>query len=251
MSLLKIISVVLMFVVALAASSASASCADVTVHGMWGILYGGQDSPGEQATIVGQATFDSATGTVSGTLTKSKNGVIGSGPFTGTYAIAPNCTGTISITNGKKTENWNIVLDDSYRNSQLIRIDAGHVHDGFALAQSDNCGCGLTGGKQTFALNLTGEFNGTGPIAIVGRITLNGSGGLSGIETINVNGTISKGVAVTGTYTANTDCTGTAQITPTGFQTMNFNSVVVKGGTEQLLIETDINTTVSGTMQQQ
>jgi len=55
---------------------------------------------------------------------------------------------------------------------------------------------------------------------------------------------------VTGTYTQNADCTGTAQITPKGSATTNFNTVAVNGGKQLLLIETDNNTLITGTAQE-
>jgi hypothetical protein len=109
--------------------------------------------------------------------------------------------------------------------------------------------CGLSGKSQTFALNLTGILIGTGEVAYVGQVTLDGKGGLSGTMTLDLNGTVDNGVPITGTYTANSNCTGTATVTPSGLSTMNFSTVVVNAGKELLLIETDNNTVVSGSMQ--
>jgi hypothetical protein len=83
----------------------------------------------------------------------------------------------------------------------------------------------------------------------VGQLILDGKGNISGTATISNNGTISKG-PVTGTYTQQTSCLGSAQITPKGFTAMNFNTVDVNGGRELLLIETDTSTFRSGTAQQ-
>jgi hypothetical protein len=57
-------------------------------------------------------------------------------------------------------------------------------------------------------------------------------------------------VPITGTYTENADCTGTAQITPQGFSATNFATVVVNEGKELLLIETDTGTLVAGNAQE-
>jgi len=54
---------------------------------------------------------------------------------------------------------------------------------------------------------------------------------------------------VTGSYTVDTDCTGTATITPEGQSALNFSFVVVDWGKEMLAIETDADTVVSGTLQ--
>lgn len=107
----------------------------------------------------------------------------------------------------------------------------------------------VNGKKATFALNLTGTVIGTGQVAYVGQVTFDGKGNLSGSLTASLAGTIVT-AAITGTYTANSNCTGTAQITPSGYPTADFNSVVVNAGKELLLIETDSNTIVSGIMQQ-
>jgi hypothetical protein len=53
---------------------------------------------------------------------------------------------------------------------------------------------------------------------------------------------------VTGSYTVDTDCKGTATITPKGQPEMHFSFVVVDCGKELLAIETDADTIVSGTL---
>lgn len=78
---------------------------------------------------------------------------------------------------------------------------------------------------------------------------LDGKGNILGSETFSVGGEISQ-VPVTGTYTQNADCTGTAQITPAGSATTNFNTVAVNGGKQMLLIETDSNPLITGTAQE-
>ena len=76
----------------------------------------------------------------------------------------------------------------------------------------------------------------------VGQVTLDGKGNISGKEVFTLNGSISIN-SVSGAYTENSTCIGTWQITPTGTgTTYNFNTVVVNGGKEVLLIETDNNT---------
>jgi len=65
-----------------------------------------------------------------------------------------------------------------------------------------------------------------------------------------VNGTYVNARSIAGTYTEKTDCTGTMQIMPSGFSTLNFNFVVVNAGKEILLLETDAGTVVGGSMQQ-
>jgi hypothetical protein len=96
--------------------------------------------------------------------------------------------------------------------------------------------------------NLLGNTN--GDLAdTVGQVTLNGKGKISGNETFTLDGNITKS-AVTGTYTESSTCTGTWQITPKGGTALNFNTVVVNGGKEVLLIETDNDTITAGNAQE-
>jgi len=229
-------------------SASAASCSNATLKGVAGSLDAGFNAGVPEATL-SQFTADGK-GSLSGTATNSKNGTITTGiTFTGTYSISKNCTGSYTETfpNGY-TASGNFVLDDTKKGVQMIRTDSGFVKAGFTLDQGAVT-CGATGKKATFAANLTGTINGIGPAAVVGQAILDGKGNISGTGTFSLNGTIVTG-SITGTYTENADCTGTAQITPQGFSTLNFNFVVVNVGKEILLIETDSGTTVSGTMQQ-
>ena len=53
-----------------------------------------------------------------------------------------------------------------------------------------------------------GGFVGDSPLAVIGVLTADGKGNISGVETLSVNGVITSGVTLTGTYTVNADCTG-------------------------------------------
>ena len=78
---------------------------------------------------------------------------------------------------------------------------------------------------------------------------LSGTGKVSGSGAFDVNGTIVS-ATIKGTYTENSDCTGTIQMKLPRSITLNFNSVVANSGKEILLVETDANTIVAGSMQQ-
>jgi len=232
-----------LFATMIAVGSASANCSNASTNGAYGFLVLGS-AYGEPGTAVGQLNFDGA-GNVSGTQTTSFYGSIYySPPFTGTYSIAKDCTGTMLA--GPYT--YDFVLDKDSKGAQVIYATPGVVYPGYAVAQEPAI-CGLPGTKRTFAANLSGMIVSVGAEAIVGRLILDGQGNVKGSGTFSVNGTISSG-SISGTYTENADCTGTAQITPEGLGTMNLNTVVVDGGRELLLIETDSGTVVSGTLQQ-
>jgi hypothetical protein len=74
--------------------------------------------------------------------------------------------------------------------------------------------CSLSGTAGTYALTLTGTVilpTGPVPIAAVVRATLDAAGGVTGTESRNVGGGFAD-ETLSGTYTVNPDCTGTAAI---------------------------------------
>jgi hypothetical protein len=75
------------------------------------------------------------------------------------------------------------------------------------------------------------------PIAIVGVASFDGAGNWSTSFTYSHNGDISSGIAVPGTYTVNSNCTGT--LTGAG----EFSLVILNGGAETIGVQTDKDTT--------
>ena len=62
--------------------------------------------------------------------------------------------------------------------------------------------------KGTYGFSCEGTVVGLGPLAVIGVLTADGNGKGSEVETISLNGVISRGVPFTFTYTVNADCTG-------------------------------------------
>ncbi len=247
MNFQKISSFVLFLAFAVASASA-ATCSNATLKGVYGSILSGFGGDGTPRASVGQATADGK-GNLSGTYTKSKDGTIVTGTVTGTYSVAKNCTGNwITTDEDGETKHVNFVLDNTNKGWQAIQTDSGRVISGIGLAEGAAV-CAENGKAQTFAANLSGSFVGVGPVIYVEQVILDGKGNISGNGTFSLDGAIYL-APITGTYTENAACTGTAQITPQGYSTLNFNFVVVNAGKEILLIETDTNTIVSGTMQQ-
>jgi hypothetical protein len=247
MKLLRISSLVLFFATAVAVGSASASCSNASLVGIFGFLNAGLDAPGQPGTSVGQYNFDGI-GAVTGAFTHS-NGSVSNLTFTGTYSVSKNCTGTMVLnkSNGA-TENDSFVIDDGKHGMQIIDTDSGQVKPGFALAQGVVT-CGLTGVKQTFAFNVTGIDDKGRSDAFVGQVILDGKGTQTGTETVSIGGQTGSGISLSGTYTERADCTGTMQLTSSLGGTSNLNFVVVNSGKEILLVSTDNSTIISGTAQ--
>jgi hypothetical protein len=105
--------------------------------------------------------------------------------------------------------------------------------------------CSNTTIQGSYGFLLTGT-NSSGLAAVVGQITADGKGGLTGSETISNDGAISSNVTLTGTYSIKPACTGTATITPSGFPTAKYNLTVVATGKQIEMVDTDAGTTQFG-----
>jgi hypothetical protein len=78
-----------------------------------------------------------------------------------------------------------------------------------AVAKDHGCSTALTAGDWAFT--DTGSIIGLGPFGAIGTFTLDAAGNVIGEQTNSVNGSIAH-LTFSGTYTVNTDCTGTANI---------------------------------------
>jgi len=95
--------------------------------------------------------------------------------------------------------------------------------------------------KGVFGITWTGERIDGGNPGLrcgVGLITMDGYGNLSGSATKSVNGVISQTTG-TGTYTVNSDCTGSAITTDSDGEIRTHQFVIVEFGIEFFGIQTD------------
>jgi len=95
----------------------------------------------------------------------------------------------------------------------------------------------------TYLVYGTGTIVRFGVIAAVGEITYDGHGNSVATYTASVNGTIHKGVTVTGTYTINPDCTGSHAESDGS----HYDFVVSPNGNMATWISTDSGTVFTGT----
>jgi hypothetical protein len=203
---------------------------------------------------VTQITFDSTTATFATVDISSHDGVITPESFTGTYAVAPNCTATNTFTIGGSI---------SFVVTPTGFLAGGGPHegvtvDGFGVKQGSPT-CTNAGVKGSFGFEATGVFVAgapvTGPVALIGELKLtvnpSGDGVISGHIAGSEDGTTLTFAEepVTGSYRVGADCRGRATIRPKGLSEMHFSLVVVDGGNGMLGIETDADTVVSATLQ--
>jgi len=236
--------------IALAGSPAlAATSSNASLNGVFGYFHGRPGALGS-TIVLGQLTLDGQGTITSASWTWENDGTFSSGTTTGTYSVSTNCTGTLTLNdedNSPNPSHFNIYLNAGNTMFQIIQSDQNWNQPGFGLAQG-TVTCGLSGKKLVLTTNLAGLASGL-PADTVGQVTLDGEGRISGTETFTNNGIVTA-LAVAGTYTENSNCTGTWQITPTGSTTSNFNTVVVNSGRELLLIQTNNNTFNAGTAQE-
>jgi hypothetical protein len=114
-----------------------------------------------------------------------------------------------------------------------IALLLGLCFSGYAWASCSNAT--LVG---DYGFTITG-VDGSGQLsASVGQLTADGKGNFTGIFTNSDAGTINSNVALAGTYSVKTNCTGTTTITPSGGAATTFSLVVVSNGGQLELAET-------------
>jgi hypothetical protein len=113
-----------------------------------------------------------------------------------------------------------------------------------APVHAANCSVQSLTGFYGFVVN--GTFNGT-PIAIAGQMATDGTGSISGLETISEGGAILDSVNILGHYNINSNCTGTLTIQGQRLSPQNFDVTLISGGKAISMVEADAGTTESGT----
>jgi hypothetical protein len=236
-------------------SARGATCSNASLSGTYGFVHGGTDS-GTPVIGLSQATFDPTTGTYTGEVTENTDGAVITESLAGTYAVAPNCTVTASVRVGSHPAiNVSFVLTPT--GFLFLFQKPGATSSGFGVKQG-SAACTNAGVEGSFGFQTTGAFlagaPATGPVAFIGELKLtvdpSGAGVIRGHIAGSEDGTILTFAEepVSGSYTVGTDCRGTATITPKGQPEMNFSFVVVDCGNEMLVLETDADTVVSGTL---
>lgn len=228
--------------------AAAAPCSNASLSGTYGFLHDSTDNTGApNSAAVSQLTFYPSTGSFTGETTTSRDGVISTIPLSGAYMISPNCTGTGTPSGGSPFSI--LVTPTGFLALHLLS-------EGFAVKQgSPNCSFGVEG---RFAFEATGAYvagaPATGAVAFIGklnfRINASGEGEIGGRLASSQDGAYQTFAdePVTGSFTVDKNCMGTATITPKDLPEMHFSFVVVDCGRKLLAVQTDADTIVSGTL---
>jgi hypothetical protein len=119
---------------------------------------------------------------------------------------------------------------------------------------------GLAAWGQCSNANVTGKYGYSAsgldksgnPISFIGFIKADGKGAFTGTETGSDNGTVFTNIPGSGTYSINSDCTGSGTSKFKGQKTINhFALVVASGGKNLQTLSTDAPNVQTGTVQAQ
>jgi hypothetical protein len=118
-----------------------------------------------------------------------------------------------------------------------------------ARAQS---GCTVANLKGAYGLAINGFFyykdGSQGVYASAGVAVADGNGGIRGTDTVNIDGTPTRGRQFNGTYSINNDCTGTVNLTDAqGRVIANMDLVIANGGKDVVLVNYDADSILNGT----
>jgi hypothetical protein len=120
----------------------------------------------------------------------------------------------------------------------MVMLTLGPLGSGYAQTDSPACNDKLIRGNYGFTIQGD-KLSGAGPVGPqvgVAMTEFDGNGGLSQIDTVTINGIVVADFThtpATGTYTVNSNCTGTFTINFTdGRPPVVANFVVVEGGSE-------------------
>jgi hypothetical protein len=120
-----------------------------------------------------------------------------------------------------------------------------------AAADDNGCSDATLKGDYGYAVTATSlTIPPVGPLAILGKITLDGKGNFTGSINGSIAGNILTDVPITGTYNIASDCTGTLMTIYPAF-TAHFSLVIVEGAQgrrEAELLATDAGTVGTGTI---
>jgi hypothetical protein len=105
------IAIALFTMTAATGSASAATCTNASLKGVYGFFSQGCVNS-EPLANLGQITA-SGTGTLTGTITRTLDGVQQNASVSGSYTLAKTCTGTITYTQGSATYNFAIHLNDS------------------------------------------------------------------------------------------------------------------------------------------
>jgi hypothetical protein len=227
-------------------------CSVATLEGPYEATLSGFGDPGREVTAtgnagkvpeaaVGVANFDH--GKLSATFTLAEGGNVSTFADVGTYTVNEDCTATIYDTT--RGGQFNMVLIGG--GTEMFGVSANYAPAFLELRKQNvpaaGCSDAVLTGNYAFKLSVLDSpgnarnFNpGVTREMAAGVLTFNGSGTLSASYTLNYEEVVTVVQGDKGTYTVNSDCTGSFTDSTAG---LDFNIVIVNGGAELFAIQSD------------
>jgi hypothetical protein len=193
----------------------------------------------------GVLTSDGAGNVTSGIEDFNDGGSVSTGvPFTGTYAMAANGRGTLTLNTTAGI--FSFAIYPSSGGVLALETDSRFPTTGAALQQSTPFSAGSLQG--TYGMNFTAASAGS-ELDSIAEFTSDGVSKLTGIIDINNSGGITFGQSMTGTFTANANGRFALSLqTPLGVQNV---IVYMANGNRALFIEVDADLVAAGDIRHQ
>jgi hypothetical protein len=232
-------------------------CSNHSLRGAYGFATDGQafgatGTEFAEFASAGRVVFDGQ-GHLAGRETESFNGAISEPMFSGTYSVLPDCSGTANIHNGQ-TATLRFMLVEGGQEVNIIDTDPGVVAAGQITRQQMRA-CTLASLKGVYSFAASGSVYGPGgelgDVAVLGRIEADGRGHTTQSSNSSFNGLQDADTQV-GTYTVNSDCTGTAaDVHQRTGRVEHVTFVLVEGGAEAKFVVTDSGVVLAGSVDKQ
>ncbi len=174
----------------------------------------------------GTATFDGV-GAVSFVMVTSTNVAQAQAQtWSGTYTLASNCTGTLTVSSGENAT-FTMIAYSNGLGFSLIGQDGTYALTGTGTTQPAACITSSVSGAYTFSGQgyalAGGKVSGVNTLS--GLLQFDGRGGITGNWSLATNTTATPD-AVTGTYSVSAQCVGTGTLADKAGATWTLNFVV-------------------------
>jgi len=171
---------------------------------------------------VGHLTFD-GNGNFSGAHDTNFGGGLLPHVDSGTYSVNSDCTtGTVSFATGVGFK-MSIVITSGGQEIKYVGANTGNINSGTLRLMAAACSASILSGKSygyaTDGLVGAGGGNsfprvgGFVPFAHAGQISFGADGSISGVDNASFGGVLMPSQPVSGTYSVNSDCSGTTTMT--------------------------------------
>jgi uncharacterized protein (TIGR03437 family) len=222
------------------------SCDLTNIGGSYGTAFSGFAGTIPVATY-GLITSDGH-GSLSGSGTESLGGAIHSVVTSGTYTITSACTGTSTIQDSLgNVTHFAFTINSNGGVIEFVETDSGTTVSGVAQPLAAGCDASAFSGPYTYAVRGWLAVDGTYvPYADAGRFLPNGSGSFTGKSTYSAGGVVERRT-LSGTYSLNSGCTGTANVTDSLGNAGTVAMTVVNNGQQVLFVYTTAGSVVAGT----